>query len=1337
MGKATNRFIFKAGGIALILVVAVSGFFYFSSLNKGPAGEHSENLQSVQEKLKRVRSSFSPKNPDDAVSRVEFEINRLKDPQTGKVPDNIRQKELAFASKIPSRESLGNPEFTANWDARGPFNVGGRTRALAIDLNYNGSSNQRILAGGISGGVYLSTNNGSSWSLTTALDAHSSVTCIAQDPNNRNVWYYGTGEYLGNSAAGNGNFAYWGHGIFKSTNNGDSWTQLASTINNNDPNAFDDFFDIIWNVAVSPTNSDVYVATYGGIFQSTDGGNSWGFVLGRNQSPYSSSTDVVAASNGDIYAAMGRNGTGISEYGVYRSTNNGSSWSNITPNSLNNDPARIVLASAPSDANTLYALVQNGNGAQASDHQLFRYNAGSNNWTDLSSSIPDFNDPFGGVGKFNSQGGYDLLVKVKPNDPNTIWLGGTNLIRSTDGGSNYDWVGGYHPSDFGYPVHHPDQHSIAFYPNNANAMISGHDGGLSQTNNVLEPTQTWNSLNNGYMTTQFYAISVDPQGGNLILGGLQDNGSWLASSTSSTASWSEAMTGDGAFNAIVPGGSKVYVSSQLGNIVRGSQSNGQVTLTAAVSPAVNNPQYQFIAPMLLDPNDSRVMYLAEGNRVWRNSNLDGIPDGNPNPTNINWTSLDNSAVANTQVTSIAVTTTPANRLYFAATNYQNTTVMKRVDNAASNPAGTTITPPISAQWAYLNCIAVNPNNGDEIMAVFSNYGVEGVWYSNNAGASWSNVEGNLGGQDSPSMRWAVIHPTSSGNVYMLATSTGIYSTTSMNGGSTSWLHEGASNIGNAITAMLVSRPSDGLVVAGTHGRGVYSATVGGGGGAAVAGTNVSELTISLQPNTVRSEYFNVLNTGGQTLNYNLSVSGFGPNMEGTYRGILLNDGDDPTVGLPRIETEGAGARAVGKAGKEDTRIPFNEATDILGLDDGDNSADDFIGTADYNDFYWANEFNLGSQGFSLSEIQFYMQTESVFSNLVYVGIYSDLNGNPILDATLNLGLASTGGWFNITVDPAIEFNPNSTFYLVIGATGLIAYPAGADTDAQIPNKSFWFDPFYSTWNNLNGVGGFENGAFIIRASGNFLGGGNQPPTAVASVPGSGQVNQSITFDGSGSFDSDGSIAQYFWDFGDGNSSNQSVASHTYTSGNTYNWSLTVTDDQGATDQASGSINISGLPSPLTVSPTSGNIAPGGNALITATYNANGVSQGNYSGSIIIGGNGGTVNLPVTVNVDNAASIDDEGQIVEGFYLAQNYPNPFNPETWISYRLESAETAKLVVYNSLGQIVRTLVDQRQPAGNYLVQWDGKDDLARPLGSGVYFYRLIAGEQSLSRKMLFLK
>ena len=215
-----------------------------------------------QEKRKEIK--------DDPINRVIYEYKRLIDPLTGQIPDKIREKELEFINSQKLNGKLKETKAT-NWVHRGPFNVGGRTRALAIDVN----NENIILAGGVSGGMWRSTDGGSSWTKTTGSSDLHSVTAIAQDTRSGqgNTWYYATGELSGNSAGEVGG-PYRGNGLFKSVDNGISWSEITSTTSNT-PQSFTDNFQYFWNIKVNQVNGYVFVATYGMIFYSTDGGTNW------------------------------------------------------------------------------------------------------------------------------------------------------------------------------------------------------------------------------------------------------------------------------------------------------------------------------------------------------------------------------------------------------------------------------------------------------------------------------------------------------------------------------------------------------------------------------------------------------------------------------------------------------------------------------------------------------------------------------------------------------------------------------------------------------------------------------------------------------------------------------------------------------------------------------------------------------------------------------------------------------------------------------------------------------------------------------------------------------
>jgi hypothetical protein len=186
--------------------------------------------------------------------------------------------------------------------------------------------------------------------------------------------------------------------------------------------------------------------------------------------------------------------------------------------------------------------------------------------------------------------------------------------------------------------------------------------------------------------------------------------------------------------------------------------------------------------------------------------------------------MTNSSVSSGSISAVAVSTTPANRLYYGTSDGQ----VWRLDNAnTGNPTPVEIYSGKGLSTGYVSCIAIDPTDADNLLVVFSNYSIRSVFYSSNGGSSYSDISGNLeqfsdGSGNGPSTRWAEILPGSDGMTYFVGTSTGLYSTTTLDGSSTVWTQEGSATIGNVVVSMIDSRISDGLVVAATHGSGIYS-----------------------------------------------------------------------------------------------------------------------------------------------------------------------------------------------------------------------------------------------------------------------------------------------------------------------------------------------------------------------------------------------------------------------------------------------------------------------------------------------------------------------------------
>jgi len=770
---------------------------------------------------------------EDPNARLEFEWLRTRDPQTNEIPENIRLKEIDFVKNVPNRNQVSMKNVqggasnlkTLNWDRRGPYNVGGRTRAMALDA----TNESIIIAGGVSGGMWKSVDGGATWKKTTKPEQLHSITAVAQDTRtgHTSTWYYGTGELSGNSASANFSAWYKGNGIYKSTDNGESWTSLTSTASNK-PQSFVNTFDYVNNVIVNPLNGYVFVSGVYGLRRSKDGGTTWDSLL-DSEALNAYYTEITMNSKGVLYAAL-------SSRGIFRSADNGDTWTDITPSSFS-VVGRTVIGHAPSDENTMYVISY----SSSTSHPLWKYTyssgdgSGSNGtWTDLSLNIPAFG---GRVGDFDSQGGYDLIIKVKPDDPNFVVIGGTNVYRSSDGfstTSNTKWIGGYATINnvSMYDNHHPDQHGFLFLPSDPNTAFSSHDGGISKTTAIKDDAVVWTSLSNGYYTTQFYHVAIDQSGTkpDLIIGGMQDNATWKSNVNSETHVWvNDGTSGDGAFSAIAFNAQADVWSSQKGTSYlydyRNPFNYSYGYSWVYMYPTAATGQL-FINPFILNQADEKILFYAGGSTIWRNNNIDisSFATANAYYASDPWDQLTNAA-SDGSISALATTTTsPTNRLYYG----DNKGILRKLDNANSgNGSPTDITGSLFPTGAYVSNIAVNPEDGDELIAIFSNYSVKSIWHSDDAGATWSDIGGNLeensdGSGSGPSVRAALIIKFKNTQMYFVGTSTGLYSTTSLNGASTTWVQESAESIGNVVVDGLVGRQSDGYIAVATHGAGVFT-----------------------------------------------------------------------------------------------------------------------------------------------------------------------------------------------------------------------------------------------------------------------------------------------------------------------------------------------------------------------------------------------------------------------------------------------------------------------------------------------------------------------------------
>lgn len=765
-----------------------------------------------------------------AAERRRWEFELLKDPATGTLPADAAQLRAQVLANAARNK---NPQKRVeSLVSRGPGNLGGRTRAIVFDQS--DASGQTILAGGVSSGLFRTENRGQTWVKVSAQDEMHNVTSIAQDPRNPNVWYYGTGELSGNSAAADG-AAYYGDGVWRSEDGGRTWAQVEATAGNSIESR-DSVYDYVSKLVVHPTTSDLYISSPQGIYRlRADNGNIEA-VLSSSLPRYTSwdMHDIEILPDGSaIYVAIssqvGRN------RGIYRSTTGDFSsyellvgGQSALPPEWPRDSGRVDIA-VDTQNNFLYVLTatfyQNDcdTAEELPEAALLRMDLSTRAWTDLSANLPNDGDCLSGNNPFTVQGGYDVALAIAPNNPDRIYIGGTNLFVSDDAfrtNTQTRRIGGYaRANSYGsYENHHPDIHVVTFDPTNPDIIISGTDGGIHSAL-VGSGDVAWDSLNNDYVTYQYYHVAVSPRrGDNFAIGGAQDNGT-----TGSIAGTfhQELAGGDGVSVAIgdyvtVDGEDRptFYLGFQFGDIYR---YDGQGFAAIRPTDADNG---LFVTYFRLDPDNTDHLYYASNNRLY-------FTDQALTVTEDTW--LEHTALGALIGTETSITAMATSRGTYAATSklYVGTDDARliRLDDPRNTTApNTPIVSTLPAGAGTVSSIAVDPDDDNKVLVTISNYKVSSAFYSENAGdanPTWLPVEGNIA---QLSFRSCAIVNDREGPLYLVGTSAGLWSTRALVGNNgTQWQREGLDLIGSAVVSSMALRPNDNNLIIGTHGNGMFQA----------------------------------------------------------------------------------------------------------------------------------------------------------------------------------------------------------------------------------------------------------------------------------------------------------------------------------------------------------------------------------------------------------------------------------------------------------------------------------------------------------------------------------
>ena len=813
-----NKSVFS--GIAVALFTILFGGYIIISHQSDHRVQYEENIlqkaSTLKAQIDKIEDNLkSPDQPDMAAFQ---EYILTADPATGDVPTDRLLDAYDITRSLQAEQlTTRNSNLVMNWESSGA-NMGGRTRAMMFDPN--DPDNKKVWAGGVTGGLWYVndiTNINEDWTPIGDFWSNLAISCITYDPNNTQRFYVGTGEaqtariiYRASSGIG--------AGIFTTNDGGSTWELMAST----------DGFDYITDIAVKDENgtSVIYACvasgTYmdenhvsepsDGVFRSDDGGETWEQVLplipdSQTDKPFTPA-DIEIATNGRIFVGTMEN---LDKEGgatiLYSDTGLPGSWTIydhynevISNESYYKIPARTLVASSPSNPDVVYAQFAAGynNGfVYYRGRYMAKTENGGIDWDAVSPPDPEW----------STLAWHAFVLKVDPVDPNTIYTGGLDLYKSSTSGTFWnrvsDWVLMYYGGGDAYV--HADQHNIQFQPGSNTTAIFSCDGGVFLTNTANYSQPVFIERNQGYNTLQFYSCCIKPTPfSEQYIGGLQDNGTLLH--TSQPLDINDMIDGgDGAFCFWDQNQANVYITSVYYNSYT-SWSNGNPVDNFGgnsgtfISPADYDYQENILYSNAVD------FFSGNSNKLLRASNI-------PNNVVAQLIQLGTgSSVPFSHVKYSPFSPSGTSTLFVGTTSGR----LFKVTNAQSAPETVEIGSP-QFPAANISCVAIGDSE-DNLLVTFSNYGVSSIWLTKDGGTTWEEKESNL--PDMP-IRWAIFHPDNNGQA-LLATEIGVWWTNTLNEDNTEWTPS-VDGMANVRVDMLKLRDGDNIVLAATHGRGLFTA----------------------------------------------------------------------------------------------------------------------------------------------------------------------------------------------------------------------------------------------------------------------------------------------------------------------------------------------------------------------------------------------------------------------------------------------------------------------------------------------------------------------------------
>ena len=478
----------------------------------------------------------------------------------------------------------------------GPSVAGGRIHDIEVLPNDPAT----VFIASASGGIWKSNNKGTTWKPVFDDQAVSTFGDMAISLSNPDVIYAGSGEQQNRQSTS------WGNGVYKSTDQGETWRSIG----------LEKTYHIA-RVIIHPENPNiVFVAALGnlwnsskdrGVYQTTDGGKNWKKVLYIDD--MTGVVDLAMDKNNPniLYAATyqrmrkawGFNGGGPGS-GIYKTTDGGKTWNELTGGLPPGEKGRIGLAASKTRSNIIYATIEH-----ADSSGFYRSGNGGRTWKR--------------VNKLNPRPMYYSHIFVDPNNDDIVYMLATEFYRTKDAGKTFYQMPTRPTYDVGV---HSDHHTLWINPNNSNHFFLAGDAGLHES---WDGGVAYNRLNN-IPIGQFYGIGADMEVPYNIYGGMQDNHSWMGPSATRhwlgilADDWKQVGFGDGMYQQPDPESSMLYNASQNGNIIRVDRKTGNMQGIKPF-PSDSNEKYRFdwVTPLAISKHSSKKVFLG-GNRLFISDN---------------------------------------------------------------------------------------------------------------------------------------------------------------------------------------------------------------------------------------------------------------------------------------------------------------------------------------------------------------------------------------------------------------------------------------------------------------------------------------------------------------------------------------------------------------------------------------------------------------------------------------------------------------------------------------------------------------------------------------------